>query len=122
MADEDDDIILHQPEFKNKFQPAKVKELIRAVLVAHLEDQSYSDDSVPALCSTVCDAVKQKLKASELDRYKFVVQVFIGEQEGAGIRMGSKSYWDDNTDGQASETFDNASLYCVATVFACYRY
>jgi hypothetical protein len=65
-----------------------VKELIRAVLVAQLEEeQSYSDDSVPALCSTVCDAVKQKLKAAGLDRYKFVVQVFIGEQEGAGIRM-----------------------------------
>ena len=59
------------------------------MLVAQLEEeQSYSDDSVPALRSTVCDAVKQKLKAAELDRYiRLWFKCFIGEQEGAGIRM-----------------------------------
>ena len=42
-----------------------------------------------------------------LERYKFVVQVVIGEQRGEGVRMGARCFWDDNTDGYAQEVFQN---------------
>ncbi len=49
-----------------------------------------------------------------LPRYKFMVQVLIGENRGQGVRMGSRCFWDSNTDSQASETFIN-----VRYIFAC---
>lgn len=42
-----------------------------------------------------------------LPRYKYVVQVVIGEQRGEGVRMGSRCFWDSETDNVASETFVN---------------
>ena len=42
-----------------------------------------------------------------LARYKYVVQVVIGEQRGEGVRMGSRCFWDSETDNVASETYIN---------------
>lgn len=42
-----------------------------------------------------------------LARYKYVVQVVIGEQRGEGVRMGSRCFWDSETDNVASETYVN---------------
>lgn len=57
-----------------------------------------------------------------LERYKFVVQVVIGEQRGEGVRMGARCFWDDNTDSYAQEVFQNDHLFCVAAAFGIYFY
>ena len=45
--------------------------------------------------------------ALSFDRYKFVVQVYVGERRDQGVRVGSRQFWDANTDNMASETFTN---------------
>ncbi len=54
--------------------------------------------------------------ALNLPRYKFLVQVVIGEQKGAGVRMGCRCFWDDQTDSVASETYVN--VCCIPTLNA----
>ena len=44
---------------------------------------------------------------SSCERYKYVVQVMIGERREQGLRIGSRCFWDQGTDCQASETFLN---------------
>jgi hypothetical protein len=56
----------------------------------------------------------------DLPRYKFMVQVAIGEQRGEGARMGLRCFWDSTTDNYASDTYTNDSLFCVATAYAVY--
>ena len=49
-----------------------------------------------------------KLKSElELPRYKFVVQVVIGEDRGACVRMGCRCFWDAETDNYAEDTYRN---------------
>lgn len=48
-----------------------------------------------------------------LARYKYVVQVVIGEQRGEGVRMGSRCFWDSETDNVASETYINVRMPCL---------
>ncbi|KAA6365625.1 MAG: hypothetical protein EZS28_038848, partial [Streblomastix strix] len=43
----------------------------------------------------------------DFDRYKYCVQVVIGEQKGEGIRMGFKALWDQDTDNFAQAIFMN---------------
>ena len=45
-----------------------------------------------------------------LPRYKFMVQVVIGEQRGEGVRMGCRTFWDTDTDAYASDTFINVRI------------
>ena len=53
------------------------------------------------------------ISALNLPRYKYLVQVVIGEQKGAGVRMGCRCFWDDQTDSVATETFVNVRHYHV---------
>ena len=71
----------------------------------------------------IADEIKSKLKTDlELPRYKFVVQVVVGEQRGEGVRMGCRCFWDADTDAYAEESYRNDSLFCVAAVFGSYLY
>lgn len=57
-----------------------------------------------------------------LPRYKFLVQVIIGEQRGAGVRMASRCFWDPESDGMATDTFINDTMFCTATAWGIYLY
>lgn len=49
------------------------------------------------------------LSPSELNipRYKYMVQVVMGEQKGEGVQIGSRFFWDSDTDKFATESFSN---------------
>ena len=51
--------------------------------------------------------------ALNLQRYKYMVHVVIGQQRGEGVRMGCRCLWDQNTDNFASDTFVNVSPGCM---------
>lgn len=50
-------------------------------------------------------------------RYKVIVNVLIGEQQGQGIRMGCKCLWDPDMDTMVTENYSNDSLFAVVTVY-----
>ena len=58
----------------------------------------------------------------ELEKYKYVVQVVIGEQRGEGVKMGCRCFWDANTDNFATAEYSNSSIFCVACAFGVYLY
>lgn len=63
------------------------------------------ENAHPSVLSTPSDVCVAK--EMNLARYKYVVQVVIGEQRGEGVRMGSRCFWDSETDNVASETYIN---------------
>ena len=81
-----------------------------------------SGDSFSVLCREIADDVKAKLHELGLERYKLCVQVVVGEQKGAGVRMGCRCFWDPKTDGYAEQMYQNESLYAVAFVAGIYLY
>jgi len=56
----------------------------------------------------LCDVAELGFK-----RYKYVVQVVLGEQHGAGIKIGSRCLWDADTDNYASDIFINVSNHGI---------
>ncbi|XP_022801116.1 tctex1 domain-containing protein 2-like [Stylophora pistillata] len=75
-----------RPNFKHKFRPASVKAIIHDVLNDELSGKKYSSEEATAWCKHISETVKEKLKELDLDRYKFIVQVVIGEQRGEGVK------------------------------------
>ncbi len=45
-----------------------------------------------------------------------MVQVVMGEQRGEGVRMGTRCFWDADTDNYASETFVNVRATTLVAV------
>ena len=76
-----------------------MKECIGEVLNEMLKDHTYKQDEAPELTKQIADRVKNSLKLLELPRYKYMVQVVVGEQRGEGVRMGCRTFWDRDTDG-----------------------
>ena len=118
----DENTYVINPEYKQKFRPGPAKEIIKEVLHAKLEKAVYHAEQTALLTKQVADEIKDRLKELALPRYKLVVQVVIGEQRGQGVRMGSRQFWDADTDSCASETYANESVFCVATAYGVYLY
>ncbi|KAK3277962.1 hypothetical protein CYMTET_14067 [Cymbomonas tetramitiformis] len=111
-----------EPAFDAKFRQGKAQEIIMQVLKAKLTGVVYHADNTSTWTREIADDIKLKLKEMGLDRYKFVVQVVIGEQRGEGVRMGCRCFWDPNTDSYATAEFSNGSIFCVAAAFGVYLY
>ncbi|CAG8732017.1 1884_t:CDS:2, partial [Acaulospora morrowiae] len=58
----------------------------------------------------------------ELNKYKYIVNVTILENKGAGARMQINCLWDKDTDNVAQDTFKNETIICTAMAFGVYFY
>ncbi|CAH1781906.1 unnamed protein product [Owenia fusiformis] len=111
-----------RPNFQHKFRPIIVKELIHNVLAENLTGREYVGEETTDWCKTISDEIKVRLKDIGYDRYKFIVQVVIGEQRGEGVKMGCRCFWDSDTDNYAQDIFMNDSLFCVAAAYGVFYY
>ncbi|KND01849.1 uncharacterized protein SPPG_03639 [Spizellomyces punctatus DAOM BR117] len=103
-----------------KFQSGQVRRLTEEILQKSLTKVKYDSEQVPVLCQTISNEILAAVKKLDYERYKFVVDVTIGEFKGQGIRVASRALWDTTTDSYASVSFKNATLFAVAIVFGCY--
>ena len=92
-----------------------VKEIIRDVLASKLKGQSYHMEYTSKWSKEIADSVRDKLKELQIPRYKYMVQVVVGERKSQGVRMGCRCLWDSETDNFATAEFSNVSFdfYCL---------
>ena len=94
-----------RPDHKKKFRKEQVRELLSQILKEKLERQEYQPDNVNNHTKEVADYIRNRLKDLDYDRYKFIVQVVIGEQRGEGMKMGCRCFWDADSDNYAEAVF-----------------
>ncbi|GFR77579.1 Tctex1 domain-containing protein 2 [Elysia marginata] len=111
-----------RPNFSQKFRPVNVKEMIHVVLGEMLSGKTYNAEETTSWTKDISDTIKKRLKDMGHERYKFVVQVVIGEQRGEGVKMGCRCFWDSDTDNYAQDIFMNESLFCVAAAYGIFKY
>ena len=66
------------------------------------------------------DDIRERVKALGFDRHKLVVHVTTGELKQQAFSCTSRCLWDTASDGLASETYLNETLFCSAQVYALY--
>ena len=74
-----------RPSYKQKFPVGIVKEVMKGVLKQKLSGTSYNTE----VTKEIAEVIRNKLKELGLARYKYMVQVVIGEQKGEGVRYGA---------------------------------
>ncbi|KAL9651671.1 hypothetical protein ABK040_001615 [Willaertia magna] len=107
-----------RPNFKHKFKAPEVKEIIKEVVTNKLRGKDYQMEQVQQWTKDICNDVRDRCMELKYERYKFIVNVMIGEQRGEGV----KCFWDGDCDSYSSHTYMNHSLFCVVTVFGVYNY
>lgn len=96
--------------------------MIHVVLGEMLSGKTYDAEETTNWTKDIADTIKKRLKDMGHERYKFVVQVVIGEQRGEGVKMGCRCFWDSDTDNYAQDIFMNESLFCVAAAYGIFKY
>lgn len=108
--------------YRQKVPIVAMKEIIQECLQEKLTGRQYEGEKCAEAARKLSETIRDRLKALNYERYKFAVQVMIGERRDQGVRMGTRCFWDSNTDNQASATFFNDHIFCVATAYAVYFY
>uniref|UniRef100_A0A1A9W2D0 Dynein light chain n=1 Tax=Glossina brevipalpis TaxID=37001 RepID=A0A1A9W2D0_9MUSC len=112
-----------RPTLDEAFKTQNIRQIIREVVHDKLQGKAYNVDDIGQWIRDIADTVNTTVQERLLmPRYKYVVQVMIGQQTGAGCHYFAKCYWDVDTDSHISFTYTNPTLFCVCTVFGIYLY
>lgn len=108
--------------YREKVPIGTMKEIIHDCIQERLANQQYEGEKCHEAAKVLADLIRNRLKGLGYDRYKFIVQVLVGERREQGMYFGTRCFWDSNTDNQASDNFTNDHIFCVATAYAMYLY
>lgn len=84
--------------------------------------KTYSAAKAAEWTRNIADDINLKIKDLDMHRYKHIVQVTVGQQNGAGCRSTARCRWDAECDSMVSESFTNETLFCIVAVFGIYFY
>jgi hypothetical protein len=102
------------------FPANKIKDVVERILSCELRDTQYDAENCRQLTSRISDIIKREVKDLNLERYKLVCIVHIGQRGNQEIKVGSRCLWDVRLDTYISVEYQNTSLFAIATVFGIY--
>ncbi|XP_066048054.1 dynein light chain Tctex-type 5 [Chamaea fasciata] len=103
-----------------RFPVAAVDEIVRDVVGSALRERRYEAGPCREAAKDIAEAVKARVKALAVPRYKIVVVAHVGQLGGQSLQVGSRCLWDPQSDTFSSYVFKNTSLFAVTTVYAVY--
>ena len=75
------------------------------------------------LARVIAEQSKDALKALKKDdNYKYLVQVTLGQNNGQGMRCGSRHYWDEDTDDVCHVSLVTDKKFILVIAYAIYMY
>ncbi|KAH0955707.1 hypothetical protein HN011_002396 [Eciton burchellii] len=114
--------ILLIDDFDYQFKPLSAKEIIHDVLFDQLATKSYDAQEAAQWTKDIADIIEEKVKNLHFERYKYIVNVILGQQHGAGVKIGTRCIWDTEADTYAYDSFINDTIFCTVIVYAVYFY
>ncbi|ETK74898.1 hypothetical protein F441_18778 [Phytophthora nicotianae CJ01A1] len=89
-----------------------VQDAVRSVLEGNVYDNSKANDWVNMVTSACIEDLKRLCP-----NFKYIVTCFIRQRKGAGIEIGSGTYWDEKSDGSCTVQWENATIATVLYVY-----
>ena len=74
-----------------------------------MKGKEYSQSDAAQQAVDLSNRIRDACKDLNIPSYKICVQTVVGEIGGQGVRIASKSLWDDKNDNWTSYTFANVS-------------
>ena len=111
------------PEKNQLFNVGLAQRTMKQMMESYLASETYNPKTIPNLTKTLSENIKKKLRdeAVRSPRYKLLVFVAIAQNQRQGITFATRCIWSEEYDTYAEASFQNASLYAVATAFAVYH-
>ena len=83
--------VIEPPSYHNKATKRRMEEIIKEVQSENLGNNwEYTSDDASMMTKKISDDVKGRLRDLDLPRYKYMVQVVLGQKVGEGMQMGCR--------------------------------
>ncbi|XP_070562863.1 dynein light chain Tctex-type 5-like [Ptychodera flava] len=109
-----------EPQHEYEFKSQEVRGVIEDIFKIRLKDETYEQKRANNLARNLAEVIKIRVKKLNMPRHKLVVFCVIGSRQEQCLRLGSRCVWDDKTDDFASASYQNGSIFAVATVYGIY--
>jgi hypothetical protein len=103
-----------------KFPEGNVRSILKEVLTESLAEVNYDPNTCRQLTKSISDNLRSRVKEMNIQRYKIICLVHIGQLGKQAMRIGSRCLWDTSVDTYTSFEFKNGSIFAVATVYGVY--
>ena len=90
-----------RPLFKDKFRPQEAREKMEQIVKKKLQGVAFNPQEINNWAKEIADDIRVELRGLNKPRYKYMVQCIIGQNFGQGVRIGSRQFWDEDTDDVA---------------------
>ena len=102
------------------YRHLEVRKLIETVLSTTLDDITYDNERCKDLTLNLTEHILSGVKRLPMDRYKYVCTVVIGQKLGQSVQTASRCVGEEQNDSYTSVTYENKTMYAVATVYGMY--
>ncbi|VDM98996.1 unnamed protein product [Thelazia callipaeda] len=92
-----------------RFRANVGRRIIEEVLTENLSGLTYESNDIEELSKSLALKIRCRLKELDLPRYKYIVQVILGEERGQGARYKASGgcIWDNDSDSVAYHTYSH---------------
>lgn len=103
------------------FDSERVRRLAEDILHRTFHGMKYEREKCRQLSLKASEELKDKVKLElSCDRFKFVSMVYLGAKLNQGMSIASRCLMDERFDRCATASFQNGSLFAVATIYGIY--
>ena len=120
----DGDLQTVSREITKNYNPkiSQIKTLLRNQMHKKFSTQALDSETNMNEAKMFSDLIKTEIKDLKLNRYKIIVQTYIGEQKNQGMSLVNKCFWDSQTDHVITEKYSNDVVFVVVVVYLVYVY
>lgn len=105
------------------FNINEVKLLLEDLIQEKLNEESeYDSNKSKELSKELSQIIKDAIKKLNYEKYKYIIQVVIGQYQNENLMMTCRCLWDIQTDNYASYIYSNRNIFCAVTVFGLFYY
>lgn len=103
-----------------KFSSKQMERAMKEILEKQLSETEYNEKMCPTLAATLSSTIKDRAKAFPWKRYRYVVQVIVGQNSQQAVKIGSRCIWDEKNDNFACASYKSKTLFAVAACYGIY--
>uniref|UniRef100_A0A915Q350 Uncharacterized protein n=1 Tax=Setaria digitata TaxID=48799 RepID=A0A915Q350_9BILA len=78
--------LIIRPTNQEKFRATTGRRILEEVLTENLGGHAFDSDNAEQLSNSLAVSIRNRLKELNLPRYKYIIQVILGEERGQGVR------------------------------------
>lgn len=111
----------YQLEPAKGFNCQEIEPIVKKIIDGRMRTFRYTPTTAALLTKILSTECKDAVKELNLDRYKVVCQVVIGQKQNQNMSVNSQCAWDTNTDNVVTYTWESGINYCTAMVYGIYH-